>query len=302
MKILVTGATGLIGKALCRQLANESHQIVVLSRHLENARVVPDAQAFRWEPEQGPPSSEVWEGVEGVIHLAGESVAGTRWSDEQKRRIRDSRVRGTRNLVDGIRSVTNRPKVLVSASAVGYYGNRGDERLDEQSVPGQGFLSDVCVEWEEEASKARELGLRVAQVRVGIVLSTSGGALEKMLLPFKLGIGGRLGSGRQWWPWIHIDDIAGIFRHALLTPALNGPVNGAAPQIVTNEEFTKELAAVLHRPVFFPVPEMALRILMGEMGEVVLTSQRVAPQVALDSGYRFHYQQLRPALQNILED
>jgi uncharacterized protein (TIGR01777 family) len=302
MKILVTGATGLIGKILCRQLANEGHEIVVLSRRPENARVVLGAKAFQWEPEQGPPSSEVWEGVEAVLHLAGESVAGTRWSDEQKRRIRDSRVIGTRNLVDGIRSVADRPTIFVSASAVGYYGNRGDEQLDERSAPGQGFLSDVCVEWEGEASKARELGLRVALVRVGIVLSASGGALEKMLLPFKLGIGGRLGSGRQWWPWIHIDDIAGIFRHSLLTPALNGPVNGVAPDIVTNEEFTKELAKILNRPAFFPVPEIALRVLMGELGDVVLTSQRVAPKVALGSGYKFRYQALGPALEDLLAE
>ncbi len=300
MNILVTGATGLVGRALCQRLMSDGHSIVLVSRRPENARVIPGVSAFRWDPELGTPSNEVWEGVDAVIHLAGEPVARMRWTSKQKGRIRDSRVTGTRHLVDGIKGVVGRPKILVSASAVGYYGHRGNEHLDERSSPGKGFLSDVCQEWEKEALKAQELGLRVAHVRTGIVLSASGGALEKMLPPFKFGLGGRLGSGRQWFPWVHIDDIVGIFRHILLTQDLSGPVNGVAPVIVDNEEFTKELAAVLRRPVFLPVPELALKILMGEMAEVVLASQRVIPRVALDSGYRFEYQTLKPALQNLL--
>jgi uncharacterized protein (TIGR01777 family) len=301
MKILITGATGLIGRAICRRLADDAHQVVVLSRRPESAEVVEGAQVFRWEPLLGPTEGEVWEGVDAVIHLAGEPVAASRWTDEQKRRIRDSRVMGTRHLLEGIKAVTDRPKILVSGSAVGFYGNRGDEHLDERSAPGQGFLPEVCQQWENETLRGQEMGLRVVLVRTGVVLSTNGGALEKMLLPFKLGLGGRMGDGGQWFPWIHIDDIAGIFCHALFSAELSGPINGVAPGIVRNGEFTDELAAALRRPAIFPVPKFALKIVMGEMAEVVLHSQRVTPRVALDSGYRFHFQMLRPALRSLLE-
>jgi uncharacterized protein (TIGR01777 family) len=200
-----------------------------------------------------------------------------------------------------MRATSRPPKVLVSASAVGFYGDRGDEVLNETSDPGAGFLSEVCLDWESEVAAARELGVRVAFVRTGVALSPSGGALEKMLLPFKLGLGGRLGGGRQWFPWIHIEDIAGIFLHALMSPAVDGPINGVAPGIVTNDEFTRELAAVLSRPAFFPVPEIVLRVLMGEMAEIVTASQRVVPQVALDTEYWFKYPNLRPALESLLK-
>ncbi|MGH9843548.1 MAG: TIGR01777 family oxidoreductase [Blastocatellia bacterium] len=301
MRVLITGATGLIGKPLCRRLAAEGHEIVTLSRQPQRVRVEPGAKAFRWEPEEGAPGPEVWEGVEAVIHLAGEPVAAGRWTAERKRRIRESRVTGTRNLVGGIEKLSSRPKVFVSSSAVGFYGNRGDQVLTEASGPGEGFLVDVCRDWESEAARARDLGLRVPLVRTGVVLSAEGGAMEKILPPFKLGLGGRLGGGRQWFPWIHLDDIAGIICHALLTPAVAGPINGAAPGIVTNETFTKVLAAALHRPVFLPVPEFALRIAMGEMAEVVLASQRVTPKVAEETGYRFRYPQLPEALAAILK-
>jgi uncharacterized protein len=301
MKILITGATGLIGRSVCKSLIDNGHQVVVLSRRPPAAIGLAGVVAFRWEPEAESPPAASWEGVEAVIHLAGEPVASARWTEEQKRRIRDSRVKGSRNLVAGMRATPNPPKILVSASAVGFYGDRGDEILDESSDPGSGFLSEVCIDWEAEAARARELGVRVAFVRIGVALSPAGGALAKMLLPFKLGLGGRLGDGRQWFPWIHIEDVAGIFLHALMSPAVDGPINGVAPGIVTNEEFTRELAAALNRPVFFPVPEFALRILMGEMAEVVTTSQRAVPQVALDTGYRFKYPNLRPALESLLK-
>jgi len=273
---------------------------VALSRRPPAATDLAGVSAFRWEAVAESPPAEAWEGVEAVIHLAGEPVAGARWTEEQKRRVRDSRAKGSRNLVAGMRATPRSPKVLVSASAVGFYGDRGNEILNESSAPGSGFLSEVCLDWETEAARARELGVRVAFVRTGVALSLSGGALEKMLLPFKLGLGGRLGDGRQWFPWIHIEDVVGIFLHALMSPAVNGPINGVAPGIVTNEEFTRELAAALNRPVFFPVPELALRVLMGEMAEVVTASQRVVPQVALDTGYRFKYPNLRPALDALL--
>ena len=300
MRVLVTGATGLVGKAICQRLAADDHRIVVLSRQPGTARVVPQSIAYHWEPVQAPPVSKVWEGVDAVIHLAGEPVVGFRWTEERKRRIRDSRVRGTRHLVASLKTALHRPKVIVSASAIGYYGNRGDERLDENSAPGQGFLSDLCQEWEHEALKARELGVRVVLVRVGLVLSLAGGVMEKMLLPFSWGLGGRLGGGRQWFPWIHIDDIVGIFKHAMLSSKLEGPLNGTAPGIVSNAEFTREFAAQLRRPAFLPVPELALRMVAGEMAEAMLSSQRVHPKNTLRSGYRFNYRELKPALQNLL--
>lgn len=300
MKILITGATGLIGRSVCRSLINEGHQVAVLSRRPPAAIGLAGVNSFHWEPAAESPPVEAWEGVEAVIHLAGEPVAA-RWTEEQKRRIRDSRVKGSRNLVAGLLATPHRPKVLISASAVGFYGDRGDEILNESSDPGSGFLSEVCLNWEAEAARARESGVRVAFVRTGVALSPSGGALEKMLLPFKLGLGGRLGGGRQWFPWIHIEDIAGIFLHALMSPAVDGPINGVAPGIVTNEEFTRELAAALNRPVFFPVPEFALNVLLGEMAEIVTASQRVVPQVALDTGYRFKHPNLRPALESLLK-
>ncbi len=300
MRILVTGATGVIGRALSQKLVGEGHEIVVLSRRPESARVAPGAEVYGWEPEAGPPPPQVWNGLDAVIHLAGEPVSSLRWTSEQKRRIRESRLRGTKNLVDGMKLADSAPKVWVGASAVGYYGDRGDHNLDERSAPGRGFLSDICREWELESGRAQELGARTAFVRIGVVLSKTGGALEKILLPFRLGMGGRLGSGSQWFPWIHINDIVGIIKHALLTPSVIGPINGAAPGIVTNADFTKELASVLHRPVFFPVPEFALKIAMGEMAEIVLASQRVIPKVALDTGYVFQYPNLRPALEDLL--
>jgi uncharacterized protein len=298
MKILITGATGLIGRAVCRRLANDGHQLVVLSRRPETADAI--EKVFKWEPGLGPPERNVWEGVEAVIHLAGESIASARWTAEQKRRIRASRVVGTRHLMQGIEEAADRPKILVSGSAVGYYGDRGDEELDELSASGQGFLPEVCRQWEGETRRAQELGLRVALVRTGTVLSANGGALEKMLLPFKLGLGARLGDGRQWFTWIHIDDIAGIFCHALYSAEVRGPINGVAPELVSNADFTRELAAALRRPAVFSAPEFFLRIAMGEMAEVVLGSQRVIPRVALESGYSFRFPILRTALRGLL--
>lgn len=300
MRVLVTGATGLIGKTLCQSLAQEGHEISFLTRRPETAQVVPGARAFAWNAENQLPPEEAFADVEAVVHLAGEPIAASRWTNEQKRRIRDSRVIGTQNLIAGMRKCLNPPKVLISGSAVGYYGTRGDQQLDEDSAPGRGFLPDICIEWEKEAERAREFGVRVVPVRIGVVLGINGGALDKMLLPFKLCLGGKLGNGQQWFPWIHIDDIAGIIRHAMLNDQITGAVNGVAPGIVTNEQFTKELAAALNRPTFLPVPEFALHILMGEMAEVVLNSQRVFPRVALNSGYRFIHPNLKQALGSIL--
>jgi uncharacterized protein (TIGR01777 family) len=300
MKILVIGATGLIGRNLCRLLAAEGHTVSAVSRSVTKPAGLPVAEIHHWEPESGPLPQAVLSEVDAVVNLAGEPIDARRWSDEQKRRIRDSRVVTTQNLVDGLYSAPSKPVVFVSGSAVGFYGDRGDEQLDERSTAGRGFMSEICEEWEREAERATEFGIRVVQVRTGVVLSREGGALKKMLAPFKLGLGGPLGSGTQWFPWIHIEDIAGIFYHAIQTGSLTGPVNGVAPHPVTNGEFTRELARALHRPAFLPVPETALRVLVGEMAEVLFDSQRVLPKAALSSGYDFHHPQLAVALENLL--
>ena len=302
MKVLITGATGLIGRALCHALTEEGHRIVGVSRSSRKLAGLEVAEMHEWDSQAGPPPEAALDQVDAVINLAGEPIAAKRWSDQQKKAIRDSRIVTTRNLVEGMRRAQRQPQVFVSGSAVGYYGNRGDQQLEETSSPGRGFMSEVCQEWEREAARASELGIRVALVRTGVVLSADGGALEKMLPPFKMGVGGRLGSGKQWFPWIHIDDIVGIFKHTIQNSQINGPINGAAPQGATNAEFTRELGRALHRPAFLPVPEFALRALMGEMANVLFDSQRVIPAAALASGYEFHYPQLGPALTDVLND
>jgi len=300
MKVLITGATGLIGRAVCGSLSEEGHTVVALSRSPETTRGLAAAELHKWDPRSGQFPTQALAGIEAVVHLAGEPIVARRWTEEQKKLIRDSRVLTTQTLVEAFRSLDRRPAALVCGSAVGFYGDRGDEPLEETAPAGSGFLSEVCQEWESEAARASELGMRVAQVRTGVVLSVDGGALAKMLAPFKLGLGGRLGSGKQWFPWIHIRDILGIIRHAIHTSALDGPVNGVAPEAATNAVFTRELARVLHRPAFLPVPELALRVLMGEMAEAVFSSQRVVPRAALESKYEFHYPVLRGALEDLL--
>jgi uncharacterized protein (TIGR01777 family) len=258
------------------------------------------AEIHQWDPQSGPISPAALDGVDAVVNLAGEPIDSHRWSEQQKKLIRDSRVLTTRNLVDTLCSIDRKPEVLVNSSAVGFYGDRGDEQLDETSSAGRGFMTDVCIEWEREAERAVDCGIRVVEVRTGVVLSREGGALQKMLKPFKLGIGGPLGSGKQWFPWIHVKDIVGIFHHSIVTSALRGPVNGVAPQPATNKEFTRELARTLNRPAFLPVPESALRVLVGEMADVLFGSQRVLPKAALESGYRFQYSELPAALSSLL--
>jgi uncharacterized protein len=301
MKALVTGATGFVGGRLLAKL----QQPVVLSRdanravrQLEKFHV----KAFGWKPEQEPPPAAAFEGVDTVFHLAGDPVAEGRWTAKKKARIRDSRVIGTRNLVAALRGLSVRPKTLVSASAVGFYGSRGDDELDERSPPGHDFLADVCKGWESEAAAARELGIRVVPVRVGIVLGEKGGALAKMLTPFSLGLGSPLGSGKQYMPWIHIDDLVEEMLFAARESSLNSPLNGTAPHPVTNREFTKTLGRVLGRPTFMPsVPPVALKLLIGDFGEVLLTSQRAVPRAALAAGFAFRYSELEPALRDVLQ-
>ena len=298
MKALVTGGTGFIGRRLLSLLDHP----ILLSRNQDRAQRSLGSQCGRvlaWDPLDGPPPAEAFDGVDAVFHLAGESVAEGRWTAAQKRRIRESGVIGTRHLVEGIAKAEPRPRVLVSASAVGYYGDRGDEELTETSPPADDFLAEVCIAWEKEALAAEEAGVRVALARTGIVLG-DGGALAKMLTPFRLGAGGPLGNGKQWMPWIHVADMARLYLHAATTESIRGPMNAVAPNPVRNSEFTKALGRALHRPAFMPAPYLGLRLLFGEFAKVLFASQRVLPKVALDTGFEFEYPEIGAALQAIL--
>jgi uncharacterized protein len=296
MRITVTGATGLIGSRLVARMLERGDEVTVLSRDPEGTRsVLGDVATATWDPTGAAAPTSALAGRDGVVHLAGEPVA-QRWSDMVKERIWTSREAGTRCLVAGLREAEPRPGVLVSASGVGYYGPRGDERLDESAQAGDDFLSQVVKVWEAEAAAAEKLGLRVVHVRTGVVLDRAGGALAKMLPPFRAGIGGPVAGGRQYMPWIHLDDLVGIYLAALDGDDWSGPVNASAPEPVTNKEFSKALGRALHRPAFAPVPAFALRILYGEMAEIVTTGQRAVPKRALELGYAFRHPDLDEAL------
>lgn len=298
MKITISGASGLIGRRLLKTLGGNGHTLQVLSRHA-GTNMPGNVKVFAWDPAKGEPPAESLRDADAVVHLAGEPVA-QRWTDEVKRRIRDSRVAGTRNLVQAMAKLERKPAALVCSSAIGYYGSRGDEILPESAAAGTGFLAEVCVDWEKEAAEAAALGVRVVRMRTGLVLDARGGALARMLPPFKMGAGGKLASGRQWQSWIHVDDLVGLYKLAIET-ALAGAVNGVAPYPVTNADFTKALAAAVHRPAIFPVPAFGLKLLFGEMAEVLLASQRVQPRQAEAAGYRFRFPQLEPALADLLK-
>jgi uncharacterized protein (TIGR01777 family) len=298
MKVAVTGATGLIGRAAVRELVERGDDVVALSRDATGARSkLPDGvEAVEWADPKGTPApAAAFEGVDGVIHLLGEPVA-QRWSDETKREIRDSRVLGTRNLVAGIRDAGPRLQTLVSASASGYYGPRGDAKVPEGAPAGDDFLAQVVAGWEREAHAAEDGGLRVAMLRTGIVLSAEGGALGRMLTPFKLGVGGPIAGGRQYMPWVHEDDVAGAYLFALDNESVSGAVNLSAPEPVTNKEFSKALGKALHRPAFAPVPGVAIKLLYGEMSSIVTTGVRMVPAKLEELGYEFHQPRLDDAL------
>ncbi len=295
MKILVSGSHGLVGKALISSLTADGHEIVRL------VRKKPSSPAeVEWHPNQGKLDAASLEGLDAVVHLAGESIASNRWSDEKKRTIRDSRVKGTSLLSDALARLSRPPSVFLSASAIGYYGNRGDELLTENSAPGDDFLASVCVEWENATRAAMEKGIRTVHARFGIILDAKEGALGKMLTPFRMGIGGRIGDGKQWMSWIAIEDVVKGLKF-LISDNTSGPVNFVAPNPVTNAEFTKTLGRVLSKPTFLPMPEFGVRLAFGEMGDaLLLSSQRVKPGVLEEKGFVFRWARLDEALRHLL--
>lgn len=299
MNVTITGATGLIGKKLVAALKARGDTVTVLSRNPVKAQAALGVEAVAWDPTAGPAPAGALSGRDAVVHLAGEPVA-QRWNDASKRAIRESRELGTRNLVAGIAAAEPKPATLVASSAVGYYGKHGDERVPESSPAGSDFLADVCVRWEREADLAEGLGLRVVKIRTGVVLDADGGALKSMLPPFKAGIGGPVAGGRQYIPWIHVDDIVGLYLKALDDAAWSGAYNGAAPEPVTNKAFSTALGKALHRPSVTPVPAFAIKLLYGEMAEIVVEGQRAVPERALAGGYTFAQGALQPALEDAL--
>jgi uncharacterized protein (TIGR01777 family) len=296
MKVAITGASGLIGSALSPFLSAGGHEVVRLVRRAPKA-----ADEITWDPEGSGIDGEALEGVDAVVHLAGENLAAGRWNRRRKARIRDSRIGPTRLLAGTLARMKRTPKALISASAVGYYGDRGDAWLTEETAPADDFLGRLVREWEEAAAPAAQAGIRVVHPRLGMVLSPAGGALRKMLLPFRMGLGGVLGDGRQYMSWIAIDDLVGVIHHALVRDDVRGPVNVVAPSPVTNTEFTKALGRVLRRPTVAPAPAFALRLVFGEMADAtILASIRVKPEKLVATGYRFRFPELEPALRHVL--
>ena len=301
MKILVTGATGLVGTALVRRLASEGHTVCRLVRP-QTKTGGGEAGAFdvAWNPENGELAG-AGVGPDAVVNLAGASIAGGRWTAARKELLRSSRVDTTRALVNALAKMNARPRVLISASAIGYYGNRGDELLTEESAAGTDFLARIAKEWETEALTAEALGIRVVLARFGIILAKEGGALKQMMIPFRFGVGGKIGNGKQWMSWVALEDVVSILRLAIESNAVLGAVNVVAPEPVTNAEFTKELAKAMHRPALFPAPALALRLAMGEMADaLLLSSQRVIPEKLKRLNHKFKYAELAPALGNAI--
>jgi len=297
MKILISGASGLIGAALVKKLQSAQHTVARLVRCASSS----DPDRIAWQPDKGLIEDAAFEGFDAVIHLAGENIAARRWSEKQKTRIENSRVEGTQLLARALSSVRNPPAVFICASAIGIYGNRNDEELDENSLPGEGFLAEVCKKWEAAAATVKDRNVRVVNLRFGVVLAAEGGALPKMITPMKFGLGGKLGSGRQYMSWITLDDLVDAVVHILSDKKISGPVNMVAPTPVTNAEFTKILARRLRRPAFFTVPAFVLRLAAGEMaGPLLLASARVKPAKLTESGFNFRHPDLPTALAHIL--
>ena len=294
--IAMTGASGLVGEELTALLTGNGHTVLPIKRG-EKA----DADAIRWDVASGLTNPGRLAGVDTVVHLAGENIASGRWNAALKQKIRNSRTEGTRNLVQSIAAIEDRPSTLICASAIGLYGDQQDKVLTEDSPAGDGFLADVCREWEQEANKATELGLRVVNVRIGVVLSPKGGALAKMLLPFKLGAGGIVGSGKQYWSWVGLNDLTRIITHCIEDADISGPVNAVSPNAMTNYDFTKAVGRVLKRPTIFPLPAFMAKLVLGEMAEaLLLASTRVSPEKLQQSGFKFNHAELEDCLRHEL--
>jgi len=297
MRVLITGATGLIGRQLSQYLIEQGHDVHALHRNPESEK------DFYWFPAESRIHLDDSVELDAVIHLAGDNIAGSRWSEAKKAEIINSRVRGTRLLSEAVAQLKHKPSVFISASAIGYYGDTGDSIVDEQSSPGTGFLSDIATQWEQATQAVEQANIRTVHLRTGIVLSRNGGALEKMLLPFKLGLGGVVGSGQQYMSWISIHDVVSIIDFLLHRSNLSGPFNLVAPQAATNRQFTKSLGHALHRPTIFPMPAFVVRVLFGEMGDqLLLSSTRVAPKRLLAEGYSYIDEQLDGALEHVINE
>ncbi len=300
MRVIIVGGTGLIGGALAESLTRDGHDVVILSRAPVRARLPRGARALQWDGRTAAGWAEAADGADAIVNLAGENLAAGRWTVERRRRIRDSRVNAGRAVVDAVDRAASPPAVVVQASAIGYYGDRGDEPLDESSTAGDGFLADVCKEWEASTAPVEARGVRRVVIRTGVVLAADQGALARMVLPFRLYIGGRIGSGRQWLSWIHLVDEVGAIRYLLADESAVGAFNLTAPTPVTNAEFARAVGRVLHRPAAVPVPALALRLALGEMSTTVLGGQRVLPRRLLQAGYRFRYPEIEAALRDLL--
>jgi uncharacterized protein len=305
VKILISGSTGLVGSAVVDNLSHQGHEIIRLIRpgtELPKRRTAPsgDLPQVLWNPQTGLLNSRAEE-VDAIIHLAGASIAGHRWTAAWKRELRDSRVAATHNLVASLRQLHHPPQIFIAASAIGFYGNRGDEELTESSPPGTDFLAQLTRDWEAESARAAEFGARVVILRFGVILAKEGGALPRMALPFRLGVGGKIGSGRQWISWVTLEEVVAIIRFGLETNLLSGPANAISPNPVRNAEFAATLGRVLRRPAIFPTPSFALRLALGEVADsLLLASQKVSPTKLQRLGYRFLYPDLKPALASVL--
>lgn len=298
MKVLVTGASGFVGRRVVAQLLQKNHEVVVLTRSIAKAAVAcgSECQFVQWGDMTTPPPAEAFAGVDAVINLMGENIGEKKWDEKQKKKIYDSRINGTKVLVDAIRDLPKKPKTLVNASAIGIYGPRGDETIEENASFGNDFLATVCKDWEAEANKASALGLRVVLMRTGIVIGKNGGALTKMLPVFKLGLGGKLGSGNQYMSWIDVNDLASMYVQAVEDATISGPYNAVSPHPVTNKEFSCQLGKALHRPAIFPAPAFVIEKALGEMSVLVLTGQKVVPTKFRNKKFQFRTASLEKAL------
>ena len=297
MKVLITGASGLIGKELQRSFTEKGYELLLASR-----KEPQDEKHIQWSIEDGFTDPDKLEGIDVVVHLAGENVSGLRWTDEKKKAIRDSRILGTRNVVDAISKLKHKPKTFIASSAIGFYGERGEEEVTESSAAGDNFLAGVCKDWEAESRRAEDAGIRTVLLRTGIVLSKDGGALATMLTPFKLGVGGVVGSGKQWMSWISLEDQIAVINFLIDNENIRGAVNAVSPNPVTNHDFTKTLGDVLYRPTFLPLPEFAVSMIFGEMGDaLLLASTKVMPKRLEDAGFEFKHPNLKEAIENAVK-